>query len=100
MPRYTPAQLEAKLEHDVVVAAAQMGITSLKFTPHGQRGWPDRIFLLPGGRCVFIEFKQKGEKLRALQEYRVSQLRQLGFLARRCDTRHEALTFLHQVMNS
>lgn len=94
-----PSGLEAKLEASVVVAAAQMGIISLKFTPFGQRGWPDRIFLLPGGRCAFIEFKAPNQKLRALQDYRIQTLVNMGFPAIRADTREEALQFLHLLIS-
>lgn len=44
------------------------------------RGWPDRIFLLRGGRILFVEFKRPvGGKFEPLQERIHVKLRALGF---------------------
>lgn len=40
---------------------------------------PDRIFLLPHGKMVFVEVKALGEKPRPLQARRKNQLELLGF---------------------
>ena len=40
---------------------------------------PDRIVLLPGGKCFFAEMKAPGEKPRKLQGHRIAMLRRLGF---------------------
>nr|WP_330398693.1 VRR-NUC domain-containing protein [Lacrimispora celerecrescens] len=45
----------------------------------GLDGVPDRLVLLPGGRCAFVELKAPGKKLRPLQEKRRTQLEALGF---------------------
>lgn len=45
----------------------------------GTVGWPDRIVLLPDGKIVFVELKSQGKKPRAIQFYRHTQLRRLGF---------------------
>lgn len=45
------------------------GIVHFKLTPLGQRGWNDRLFLLPL-RPLLIEFKAPGEDPRKLQAYR------------------------------
>lgn len=45
----------------------------------GMAGIPDRLVLLPGGRCAFVELKAPGEKPRKLQLMRMKQLRKLGF---------------------
>ena len=36
-------------------------------------------FVLPGGKCAFVELKAPGKKLRPLQEKRKHQLEALGF---------------------
>jgi hypothetical protein len=54
------------------------GCIVFKFTPDGQRGWPDRLVLLPNGKCIFIEFKHPGQRLRKLQVERHRQLKTLG----------------------
>ena len=56
------------------------GIKSLKFTPAGQTGWPDRIFLLPI-TPLWIEFKRLGEEPTKLQYYNLDYLRSIGYSA-------------------
>ena len=50
-----------------------------KFVSPGFDGMPDRLVLLPGGKCGFVEVKCRGEKPRPLQEVRHGMLRRLGF---------------------
>lgn len=50
-----------------------------KFVSPGLAGVPDRLLLLPGGKCAFVELKAPGKKLRPLQEKRKRQLESLGF---------------------
>jgi len=44
-----------------------------------RRNWPDRLFLLPGGRCFFVEFKRKGKTPRSGQKLVIKKLRERGF---------------------
>jgi len=71
------SRAESSIEQSVVTRAAQYGIPSIKLSIG--EGWPDRVFLLPGGRVFFIEFKRPGQKPTSLQLRRQSILRQLGF---------------------
>ena len=57
----------------------QLGVYSIKLTTPGQSGFPDRLFLIPGGRPFFIEFKRPGEEPRPLQHHIHQLLRQLGY---------------------
>lgn len=43
------------------------------------RNWPDRLVLLPGGRCFFIEFKAEDDDLRQGQELAKGRLEEQGF---------------------
>lgn len=54
------------------------GIVHFKLTPLGQRGWNDRLFLLPL-RPLLIEFKSPGEDPRKLQAHRHKQLKDLSY---------------------
>lgn len=53
----------------------------MKFTSPGFDGMPDRLVLLPGGKCGFVEVKAPGKKPRVLQVVRHEMLRALGFKA-------------------
>lgn len=69
---------ESCVEKATTQAAFNVGVPSTKF---GVRGWPDRIFWIPGGKPLLIEFKSPRQKPRPLQEHRIDQLRQLGYAA-------------------
>ena len=77
--------MEKDIEAGLKKIARRMGGLSLKFVSPGTAGVPDRILLLPGGRIVFVEFKDTGKKLRLLQQYRKKQLEALGFDVRVID---------------
>ena len=67
--------MERKL---TAVVKAMRGIAP-KFVSPGFAGMPDRLVLLPDGKCGFVEVKRCGEKPRPLQEARHGMLRRLGF---------------------
>lgn len=79
-------KLEHAIEQQVVAIARRAGVESLKFQPIGSGGWPDRVFLVPGGHPLFIEFKRPGEQLRPLQVARHDQLRRLGYYVKVVDS--------------
>lgn len=79
-------KLEHAIEQQVVAIARRAGVESLKFQPIGSGGWPDRVFLVPGGRPLFIEFKRPGEELRPLQCARRDQLMRLGYHVKIADS--------------
>ncbi len=56
-----------------------MGGRAVKFMSPGFDGMPDRLVLLPGGKCGFVEVKAPGKKPRALQVVRHEMLKNLGF---------------------
>ena len=72
---------ESQTEKDVCLWAKAHGILAVKFTPMGEVGWPDRIFLYKG-KSVFIEFKATGKRARPLQEHRLEVLRDQQFIAK------------------
>lgn len=72
--------LERVIESRLRQEAKKRGGMALKFVSPGMNGVPDRIVLLPGGKMAFVELKVPGKVPRALQEKRIGQLRQLGFL--------------------
>lgn len=72
---------EKVIEFQLIRAVKKMGGIAPKFTSPGLDGMPDRLVLLPEGKCGFVEVKAPGKKPRALQEARIGMLRELGFRA-------------------
>ncbi len=73
--------LEKEIELQLVRAVKRMGGQAVKFTSPGLDGMPDRLVLMPGGKCGFVEVKAPGKKPRALQLVRLDMLKDLGFKA-------------------
>lgn len=70
---------EKIVERKLKEAVKAMGGIAPKFVSPGFDGMPDRLVLLPDGKCGFVEVKRRGEKPRPLQEVRHGMLRRLGF---------------------
>ena len=70
---------EKFIEQRLVIETKKKEGLALKFTTHSMDGMPDRIVLLPNGKCAFVEVKQKGMKPRPLQLARHEKLRHLGY---------------------
>lgn len=70
---------EKKLEAYCRVVAKQHEVLALKFVSVSLVGLPDRIFLIPGGKICFAEFKTTGKKLSKIQERVRTMLLKLGF---------------------
>lgn len=58
---------EAKLEHKLKTEVKKAGGIAFKFVSPGYSGVTDRIVLIPGGKVVFVELKNGGAALTALQ---------------------------------
>lgn len=54
--------LEKDIEKKVCDYAKEMGFLVYKFSSPGHAAVPDRLFVMPGGRVFFIEFKAPGKK--------------------------------------
>lgn len=70
---------EKTIEQKLVSAVRAKGGIAPKFVSPGFDGMPDRLVLLPDGKCGFVEVKAPGRKPRPLQETRIRLLRRLGF---------------------
>lgn len=70
---------ESIIEQRLKKEIEKIGGKALKFISPGVAGVPDRMVLMPGGVIIFVELKAPGKKLRAMQEYRSKELKQLGF---------------------
>ena len=76
--------LESVIETAFAEAMKTIGVVTLKLNILGNRGWPDRLVILPEGRTVFIEFKIPGAELEPLQKFQHDTLRRLE---------HKVMTF-------
>ena len=81
--------LEKEIELQLVIAVKKMGGRAVKFISPGFDGMPDRLVLLPGGRCGFVEVKAPGKRMRALQRVRHEMLKALGFKAYVLDAKEQ-----------
>ncbi len=70
---------ESDVEQKLVAEVKKRGGICPKWTSPGFDGVPDRIVLLPGGKCGFVETKAPGCMPRMLQLVRHELLRNLGF---------------------
>lgn len=90
-----PRVLESKhVEGPTVKWCKDRGIINRKMNGLGYRGWPDRMFLMPKGQVVFIEFKVPGGKCTELQLYVQAKLRKLGYEVHVCETKEHAIATL------
>lgn len=69
---------EKDIEKAVCDYAKSKGLLVYKFTSPAHRSVPDRLFVLPGGRVFFIEFKAPGGKLTTGQQRELARLWQRG----------------------
>ncbi len=92
--------LESEVEARLRKKVESLGGKAYKFISEGNRGVPDRIVCLPNGRAVFVETKRpKGFRLSKLQEYRIRELRALGFDARVLNTYELIDKFIEEIRN-
>lgn len=64
---------------------AKFGVGSVKLTLRST-GYPDRLFWIPGGMPLLVEFKRPGERPRPKQEHVIAELRRLGYDVVICDS--------------
>lgn len=70
--------LESQLQRKIIKQYENMGYYVVKIIQCSKPGFPD-LMLLKDGKIIFIEVKQKGKKLRPLQEYRKNEIIKQGF---------------------
>jgi hypothetical protein len=90
---------EKTLERKLVQAVKAAGGIAPKFTSPGFDGMPDRLVLLPDGKCGFAEVKRIDEKPRPLQVSRHGMLRRLGFKVFLLDRPEQINTILEEIRN-
>lgn len=79
------AELESKIQSRIIKQLEAEGYYVVKLILTNKPGIPD-LLCLKNGKASFIEVKRPEEKPRPLQEYRMNELRNLGF---ECEVRRE-----------
>ncbi len=72
------AELESKIQARIIKRLEAQGYYVVKLILTNKNGIPD-LLLLKDGKVSFVEVKRPGEKPRPLQEYRMKELKKLGF---------------------
>lgn len=55
------------------------GGIAVKLLSQFVNGLPDRLYLIPGGNALFVEFKSTGKKPTKIQEHIIDRIRKVGF---------------------
>ena len=71
-----------------------VGGRAYKFVSPGNSGVPDRLVLLPGGRCIFVELKAPGKEPTPIQLLQQKKLRDLGFIVLVIDSKTKVDEFI------
>ncbi len=90
--------LEKQVEQYLVKQVKSIDGISLKL--NSLIGIPDRLILLPSGRCMFVELKRPGEEPRKVQVLRMKQLTKLGFRTYVADSYESVDKLLSEVVAS
>ena len=69
---------ESAIEQAICRYAKSVGILQFKFTSPNRSGVPDRIFLLPDRRVIFMELKTPKGRLSRLQENEIRIIHKYG----------------------
>lgn len=94
------ARLEKDIEGKVCkLAFSELGVRNIKVNTLTETGWPDRMFLIPGGRPLFIEFKRPGETPRAKQLHIAGMLASLGYWVQWADSVDMAMDIIRKHAN-
>jgi hypothetical protein len=92
--------MEKTLERRLKREVERHGAKAYKFVSPGMAGVPDRLILIPGGRAIFVEMKDEGEKPDPLQVKRAKDLRALGFAVYCLDSVNAIHGFIEEVFGS
>ena len=90
---------ESSLERRIKRYAESKGCFFWKFVAPGTKGVPDRIIITKEGEIAFLEIKAPGEKPKAIQEYRMLQLRDRKVGALWTDNYALAVAFIDGLCN-
>jgi hypothetical protein len=90
--------LESYIERRVCDLALELGVRNTKLQK--ATGYPDRIFWIPGGKPLLIEFKRPGEKPSEIQYHIHDIFRQLGYHIEVCDDVNHAIKIIIKALEA
>lgn len=92
---------EKDIQRLAIQHAERLGIQCIRlvFRPGLRAGWPDVLFLIPGGKPLFIEFKSRSKSPTPLQERRLRELWDAGYDCLWCDSLQDAIRTINEVMD-
>ena len=90
---------EKILEKNLREMVKNVGGHALKFASHTEIGYPDRLVLMPQGKCYWVELKSEKEKPRLVQRLRHEELRNLGFSIYVIDNTLKLNNFIQTITN-
>lgn len=87
---------ESSLEGSVVNWARKHSILAFKLDPKHFAGAPDRAFLIPNSKPIFIEFKKFGGRhpVTKIQKHVHRQIKKAGYDIRVCNNKTDAIEIL------
>ena len=85
---------ESKLERRLVREVERIGGRAPKWVSTGNRGVPDRLVILSGGRTIYVEMKAPGKPLEPLQKRWAKILRNLGHRVYKIDSDEDIDQFI------
>lgn len=89
---------ESQLEKKFRISVERVGGMAPKWVSPSNRGVPDRIVILPGGRTVFVELKSPGKPLQPLQRRWTKKLQALGHQVYKIDSIDDIERFIQEVV--
>jgi hypothetical protein len=89
---------ESYIEKKLRVEIERLGGKVPKWVSPGNRGVPDRLVILPGGRTIYVETKAPGKPLEPLQEKWAKTLRKMGHKVYKIDSVEDIEEFIREVM--
>lgn len=88
---------EKAFEREMSKEIERNGGMAIKLLSQFINGLPDRLYLLPGGTAVFVEFKSAGKKPTVLQGLVMQRIKRLGFEVHVVSNLEEYYTVLNHI---
>ena len=89
--------LEKQIEGRLGKMIKARGGLYYKFVSPGEPGVPDRLIVLPGGQCVFVELKTEIGRLSSIQKWQIERMRAQGLDVRKVSGWEEARALVQEL---